>query len=78
MKKKGTKLGKAIIAGLKEALAYERGKISLRTMEVELPSPAHEFSKKEVKELREKVLHVSQPILFQFRNQTWLYSHNFQ
>ena len=66
--KKNTRIGKGIIAGLKEALRHERGKISLRSTEFELPSPAPDFSAKEIKRIRVDVFKMSQPVFAKVLN----------
>lgn len=48
--------------GLEEAIAYEQGKIDLRTTTMTLPDEPPKLSKKKIKELRENILGVSQPI----------------
>ncbi len=48
--------------GLTAAIDYERGKIDLRTTEIEIPSLPPELSKKKIKSLRENILGVSQPL----------------
>lgn len=52
-------LGRSLIKGLKEAIAYEQGKIDLRTTSVEIPDEPPVFTKSEVKEVRRQ-LNVSQ------------------
>ena len=59
--KKQTKLGQGLLKGLREAVAFENKKIDLRTITIEIPDLPPEFSKKEVKAVRER-LNVSQPI----------------
>lgn len=60
--KKQTKLGQGLIKGLKDAIAYEGKKMYLRTAEIEIPDVPPEFTKSQVKEVREQILKVSQPI----------------
>lgn len=60
--KKQTKLGQGLLKGLKQAVAYEQNKISLRSTTAEIPQPPPEFSKSQVKDVRENILKVSQPI----------------
>jgi DNA-binding transcriptional regulator YiaG len=60
---KKTKLGQELISGLKEAIAYERGEINLRTHKVILPDNPPEWSKEDISKLRIEKLRVSQPIL---------------
>ena len=59
--KKQTQLGQGLLKGLREAVAFENKKIDLRTTKIEIPDVPPEFSKKEVKAVRE-LLNVSQPI----------------
>lgn len=61
---KQTKLGKGLLKGLKEAVAFEKKKVNLRTTTIEIPDVPPEYSKSEVKEVREN-LNVSQPIFAQ-------------
>ena len=61
-KNKKNDVESSIIAGLQEIVDYKKGKISLRTTEVELPKKPKPISKKEIKEIREEVLEVSQSI----------------
>lgn len=49
-------------SGLEEAIAYEQGKIDLRTTSFAIPEPPPVLSKKRIKDLRENILHVSQPV----------------
>ena len=63
MKKKNTtKLGQGLLKGLKEAVAYENQKMDLRTTTIEIPDTPPQFTKLQVKQVREKILKVSQPI----------------
>lgn len=48
--------------GLEEAIAWEQGKIDLRTSTLSLPDKPPKMSKKQIKELRENILNVSQPV----------------
>lgn len=48
--------------GLTAAIEHERGKLDLRTTELEIPEPPPNLSKKKIKTLREDVLGVSQPL----------------
>lgn len=61
-RKKQESLGNAIISGLKEIADYKQGKIDLRTTTVALPKPPKPLTKKQIKDLREKTLGVSQSI----------------
>lgn len=60
--KKKSKLELGLLKGLKEAVAYENKKIDLRSTTLEIPDAPPEFSKLQVKEVREDILKVSQPI----------------
>jgi DNA-binding transcriptional regulator YiaG len=63
MKKKNTtKLGQGLIKGLKEAVAFENKKMDLRSTSIEIPDKPPEYTKIQVKQVREKILKVSQPI----------------
>lgn len=57
-----TKLGQEIIAGLQDALAYERGEKKLRTTVVDIPEPAGPWKKEQIAQLRKRRFGVSQPI----------------
>lgn len=57
-----TRLGQELIAGLNEAIAYERGKKKLRTTTLEIPEPAKHWGKEKIAELRKRRFGVSQPI----------------
>ena len=52
--------------GLTSAIDYERGRLDLRTTEIEIPELPPSLSKKKIKTLREDVLGVSQPIFAKF------------
>ncbi len=60
--KKQTKIGQGLIKGLKEAINYENKKMNLRSTHLEIPDTPPEFTKAQVKEIREDILKVSQPI----------------
>jgi len=60
MKRKKSLLGEALIDGLKQAIAHERGEIKLKTTERELAPPAPEFSKADIKKIRVEVLRYTQ------------------
>jgi putative transcriptional regulator len=51
-----------LIEGLESAVEYEKGKLDLRTTQIEIPEPPPDLSKKKIKNLREDVLGVSQPL----------------
>lgn len=48
--------------GLTSAIEYERGKLDVRTTEIEIPKEPPQLSKKKIKTLREDILGVSQPL----------------
>jgi putative transcriptional regulator len=60
-KAKPGKLETGLLKGLREAIAFEETKINLRTKTIEIPDLPPDFSKFQVKEVREE-LNVSQPI----------------
>lgn len=63
MKKKNTtKFGQGLLKGLKEIAAYESQKMDLRTTAIEIPDTPPEFTKIQVKQVREQILKVSQPV----------------
>lgn len=66
--KNKTRVEHALIRGLKEALAYERGKKKLKAVHRELPSPAPSWSQDEIRKIRREVLNVSQPDFAVFLN----------
>ena len=49
-------------SGLEEAIAWEQGKVDLRTTVLTLPEEPPKMTKKMIKELRENILGVSQPV----------------
>ena len=49
-------------SGLQEAIAWEQGKIDLRTTTLTLPEKPPKMTKKQIKDLRENTLKVSQPV----------------
>jgi len=51
--KKQTKLGQALISGLKDALAYEKSDKKLKTSQRTLTAPAPLFSKNKIRKIRE-------------------------
>ena len=59
---KKTKLGQELIASLKEAGEYHRGKKNLRTATIEIPDPAKHWRKEQIVRLRKETFGVSQPI----------------
>lgn len=65
MKNRKKTLGQELVSALKEANAYHTGKISLRTLDVELPEEPEELSSQQIKKIRES-LNVSQPVFARF------------
>jgi putative transcriptional regulator len=65
MNNKKRKIGREIIEGLQEALAHQRGEITLRSSEVELPDAPHEYTGSEVREVRAR-LHFSQAVMARY------------
>jgi putative transcriptional regulator len=59
-KRKTTQLGQALVKGLTDAVAFEKGELKLKTVARELTAPAPEFSRTEIKKLRIDVLHFTQ------------------
>ena len=53
-------------SGLEEAIAWEQGKVDLRTTVLTLPDEPPKMNKKMIKELRENILGVSQPVFALF------------
>ncbi len=68
MKNKKTKLGQALLASAQDAVAYERGEKALRTSRREIARPAPEFSKTEIKKIRENTLKLTQVEFAQLLN----------
>ena len=60
--KKKSKLELGLLKGLKEAVEYENKKLDLRATTLEIPEAPPEFSRLQVKDVRENILKVSQPI----------------
>lgn len=58
--KKKISVEDALISGLKDARDYERGKKKLHSKGRELPAPAPEFKKAEIKKIRTKILDMTQ------------------
>ena len=59
---KKTKIGQNLIAAMNEVLAHQRGEITLRSREIELPGEPPIWTKEEIARLRHDKLKVSQPI----------------
>ncbi|MBX3033223.1 MAG: hypothetical protein KF865_04800 [Bdellovibrionaceae bacterium] len=64
--KRKSKVGQALIQGLEEAVAWQKGKMDLRHEDLELPDDPPELDRKWIKHLREDILHVSQPVLARY------------
>lgn len=60
MKPKKISVEDALIEGLKNARDFEKGQKTLRTGERSLPLPAPEFTSRQIKDLRMKVLGMTQ------------------
>lgn len=54
--------GDLLLASAQEALDHSRGKVTLKSETLELPDEPPMFSKRRIKEIREKLLDVSQPV----------------
>src|SRR5580692_627523 len=62
VKKEPTSMAAGLISGLKNALAYQRGKRTLKERTVELAAPAPKWTTARIRKLRNNVLHMSQPV----------------
>lgn len=49
-----SKFFKKLKAGLEEAIAYEQGKLDLRSEIIEIPEPPSHYKAREIKKIREK------------------------
>ena len=49
-----SKLFEGLKEGFEEMIAHKKGKITLRSERIELPEPPHEYTAKEIKNIREK------------------------
>ena len=49
-----SKFFKKLKAGLEEAIAYEQGKLDLRSEIIEIPEPPAHYKAREIKKIREK------------------------
>jgi putative transcriptional regulator len=67
-RKEAKSMAEGLISGLKDALAYQRGKRTLREHTVELPAPAPKWTTASIRKLRNEVLHMSQPVFAAFLN----------
>lgn len=54
--------GDLLLASAQEALDHSRGKVTLKSETLELSDEPPMFSKRRIKEIREKLLDVSQPV----------------
>jgi putative transcriptional regulator len=59
-----------LIQGLKEAVAYHQGKLTLKERTIELPAPAPKWTTGRIRRLRNEVLHMSQPVFAALLNVT--------
>ncbi len=59
---KKTKLGQELLEGMKEILAYQEGKLTLRTSELEMLAAPPELSAREVAKIRSQYLKMSQGV----------------
>jgi len=64
---KRTKVGQDLIKGMEELIDHARGKITLRTSELEIPEPPKQFSKTEIAKIRH-VFRVSQSVFARMLN----------
>jgi putative transcriptional regulator len=48
------KLFKELKEGLEDAIAYEQGKLDLRSKDIEIPDPPAEYTAKKIKKIRDK------------------------
>lgn len=62
---KKRQIGQEIIEGLREALAHQRGEITLRTTDLELPDAPPQYRQADVKRIRSQ-LHFSQGVMARF------------
>jgi len=60
MMMKKTKLGQELLAGMKEIIDHQEGKITLRTSELEMVALPPEISPRDVTKIRSQSLHMSQ------------------
>ena len=58
--KKKLSIESALIKSLKAAREYEKGKKKLKTHLRQLPAPAPEFKKNEIKDIRQNILEMTQ------------------
>lgn len=67
-KKKSNNIANDLIEGLEEIIDFKKGKINLRTTEIEVPKPLEVISSRALKRVREKELNMSQSIFAKFLN----------
>ena len=67
-KAKRKTVGRELIEGLKEAIAYERGKKTLRTSSVTVPPPAKEWTRVGIISLRKETFEMSQAVFASLLN----------
>lgn len=48
------KFFKDLKAGLEDAIAYKKGKLNLRSKDIEIPEPPTEYKAREIKKIRER------------------------
>jgi putative transcriptional regulator len=54
--------GELLLKSSEEALLHSQGKVSLNSETLELPKEPPQYSKSHIKEIRERILKVSQPV----------------
>lgn len=54
--------GDLLLTSANQALDHARGKITLKSESIQLPEEPPKFSKTRIKEIREQILEVSQPV----------------
>jgi putative transcriptional regulator len=63
----GNKFFKDLKKGLEEVIAYQKGKLDLRSEEIEIPEPPAQYKAKQIKKIR-KQHHYSQSIFAKILN----------
>jgi len=63
-------MAEGLIAGLREAVAHERGELTLKVRKVELTAPAPKWTTARIRKLRNEVLRMSQPVFAALLNVT--------
>lgn len=66
--KKKLSVEDALLKSLKDARDFEKGRKKLNSRERELPAPAPEFKSRDIKSLRQDVLHMTQEEFAQVLN----------